>query len=580
MLFHIKNGSSKNRTQNEAAKIVLQHIETFYAKANIPLVSEWYACQRLVKLVNENKKLRDIPVKRRSTPSVQSLVDKTKKDLEKTFKLWPENAEELIKNEQDRKFLQSMKSDRLATFGCFDMKLAQTVQRKEDKEEGMKKLREKEKAYLDNFERTISHSSTPDSDCDEEIASTSDVNFVRENGSKRKKTGTAAFVPNNILQSERLVSLATRMKMMPSQQAAYTEAVIDEIGGDSSKVCLSYAYADRARRHVSETITQNIKDSWIPPKLASLHWDSKLSPKLTNQNIKEERLVIALGDNDEIKILGTPCYKPGGEHKAGEIITQLTNDALTTWNCSNSVVNMVFDTTASNTGHVSAACVAIQKLLDRPLLWSGCRHHIGEIVVSHVFNDLKIEASKSPDTMLFVRLRKNWDKLQTSEIAEINLKPLDLAGFSQDNQTLILACRDEVTQNASSQLSFKRDDYKEFIELCLLFLQGNAEMSSKLRTPGALHKARWLAKNIYLIKIILMEDQIKKLARGTITTQQQVQKIRDMATFLTLVYSNWWLSCGNAVDAPHNDLQFIKQLIQYQSISSTISTIYGSWLER
>ena len=40
MLFHIKNGSSKKRTQNEAAKIVLQQIETFYAKANIPLVSE------------------------------------------------------------------------------------------------------------------------------------------------------------------------------------------------------------------------------------------------------------------------------------------------------------------------------------------------------------------------------------------------------------------------------------------------------------------------------------------------------------------------------------------------------------
>ena len=120
MLFHIKNGSSENRTQNEAAKIVLQQIETFYAKANIPLVSEWYACQRLVKLVNDNKKLRDIPVKRRSTPYVQSLVEKTKKDLEKTFRLWPENAEELIKNEQDRKFLQSMKSDRVATFGCFE----------------------------------------------------------------------------------------------------------------------------------------------------------------------------------------------------------------------------------------------------------------------------------------------------------------------------------------------------------------------------------------------------------------------------------------------------------------------------
>ena len=233
---------------------------------------------------------------------------------------------------------------------------------------------------------------------------------------------------------------------------------------------------------------------------------------------------------------------------------------------------MVFDTTASNTGHVSAACVSIQQLLDRPLLWSGCRHHIGEVVVSHVFNDLKIEASKSPETMLFVRLRKHWDKLQTPDMVDINLKPLDLAGFSQGNQKLILAWRDEVSQKASSQLSLKRDDYKEFIELCLLFLQGNVQVPKQLRTPGALHKARWLAKNIYLIKICLMEDQIKKLPRGTITAQQQVQKIRDMATFLTLVYSHWWLSCENAVDAPHNDLQFIKRLIQYESLNPTISS--------
>ena len=76
------------------------------------------------------------------------MLIKPKKDLEKTFKLWPENAEELIKNEQDRKFLQSMKSDRLATFGCFDMKLAQKVQRKEDKEDGMKKTtRERESLF-------------------------------------------------------------------------------------------------------------------------------------------------------------------------------------------------------------------------------------------------------------------------------------------------------------------------------------------------------------------------------------------------------------------------------------------------
>eukprot|EP00918_Siedleckia_nematoides_P037136 GHVU01080579.1.p2 GENE.GHVU01080579.1~~GHVU01080579.1.p2 ORF type:complete len:105 (+),score=9.56 GHVU01080579.1:160-474(+) len=62
--------------------------------------------------------------------------------------------------------------------------------------------------------------------------------------SRRKHTkvrdGTQAFIPYNILQSPKLVSLATRMKMTPTQQAAFTEAFIEEVGRDVSKVSTSY----------------------------------------------------------------------------------------------------------------------------------------------------------------------------------------------------------------------------------------------------------------------------------------------------------------------------------------------------
>ena len=51
-----------------------------------------------------------------------------------------------------------------------------------------------------------------------------------------KKTGTEAFIPHNILQSPKLTSLAARMKMKPAQQAAYTKALIEESGGDTTKV--------------------------------------------------------------------------------------------------------------------------------------------------------------------------------------------------------------------------------------------------------------------------------------------------------------------------------------------------------
>ena len=77
--------------------------------------------------------------------------------------------------------------------------------------------------------------------------------------------------------------------------------------------------------------------------------------------------------------------------------------------CTDQVVNMAFDTTASNTGHLTAACIAIQLSLGQPLLWSGCRHHIGEVLLSHIFTDLKVETSRSPEVTFLTRLRDNWD---------------------------------------------------------------------------------------------------------------------------------------------------------------------------
>ena len=62
----------------------------------------------------------------------------------------------------------------------------------------------------------------------------------------------------------------------------------------------------------------------------------------------------------------------------------------------------------SFTGHVSAACISLQSSLNKPLLWSACNHHIGEIILTNLFNDLRIEPSyNSHDYSLFKRFKKN-----------------------------------------------------------------------------------------------------------------------------------------------------------------------------
>ena len=93
--------------------------------------------------------------------------------------------------------------------------------------------------------------------------------------------------------------------------------------------------------------------------MVSLHWNSKLLPVLNNPNVSEERPTFLVGTWQETKFPGTPAYpfQLVGDRqvgsKAGDLITQL----LQPWNCASSIVNVAFDTTTSNTGHLTAVCV-------------------------------------------------------------------------------------------------------------------------------------------------------------------------------------------------------------------------------
>ena len=111
-------------------------------------------------------------------------------------------------------------------------------------------------------------------------------------------------------------------------------------------------------------------------------------PSLSSKSISVKRLTVVVGNTHELKLLGVPAYQPGTDRKAGDIQADLTVDLLTLPKCGSSVVNITFDTTALNTGHGTAACVTIQQRLGRALLWSACRHHIAEAILSHVFDDM------------------------------------------------------------------------------------------------------------------------------------------------------------------------------------------------
>jgi len=585
-MFHQREGLQLNRTKYENAKIVLKKIIPFYNKGNIPIITEKKACEKIIILFQKNAKLRELPVDRRSSISAQAKIKETEIELGRTFQIWAQNAEVIIKNEEDLKFLQSMKTDRAASFGSWDKKLASQLQRKEarvKKQEKNRLLAQQECELSTSITCTVEINSSERSSSSEtegDIPFQVPAEAAAKSHCRVTRTGTTAFIPHNILKSPKIVSLATRMKLSPSQQAAFTQAIIEESGGDASKVSVSYATADRSRRTVNKEISHTIQTAWAPPKFASLHWDSKLMIN-KSKNESEERLAIAIGNNKDIKLLGVPAYKPGTDQRSGDIIAQATVQLLQSWNCVDSVVNMTFDTTASNTGHVTAACITLQQSLGRALLWSACRHHVGELILTQVFNDLNVETSKSGEYMIFSRFKKHFDKVPHG--SDETLSSFDKCSVASDSTTLALITewQEKAVAVAEAVVQHQREDYKEFTELCLLYLDNvDKSRSFKFHRPGAVHKARWMAKILYAIKVVLLEKQISLLPKGTITTVTQQLKLRNFVNFVCLIYSRWWITSTSAVDAPWHDLCLYNELLKYSQVDTDISNSGISALNR
>jgi hypothetical protein len=73
--------------------------------------------------------------------------------------------------------------------------------------------------------------------------------------------------------------------------------------------------------------------------------------------------------NGNFKLLGIPIIsKSASDAKVGSLIGESVYDLVNQWQCAKKVVAMVCDTTSSNTGHLTTACIAMQQKLQKLLL--------------------------------------------------------------------------------------------------------------------------------------------------------------------------------------------------------------------
>ncbi|XP_049316715.1 uncharacterized protein LOC125779407 [Bactrocera dorsalis] len=191
------------------------------------------------------------------------------------------------------------------------------------------------------------------------------------------------------------------------------------------------------------------------------------------------------------------------------------------------------------------------------LLWLACRLNILETVLSKVFT-FCFGPSSSPDIPLFKRFQAAWPSIHLN-----NLKPLEKATDKDNlNVNAVNSLLDILMTETQS-----RDDYMELIELSLLGL-GHSLDNVHWRAPGALHRARWMAKLLYAIKIFLFrEEDVFE------TTQREKSQLERFVKFRMLVYVKYWFEAPMAANAPWSDLSLWKDMTTYEAIDPQISEV-------
>jgi hypothetical protein len=119
--------------------------------------------------------------------------------------------------------------------------------------------------------------------------------------------------------------------------------------------------------------------------------------------------------------------------------------------------------------------------------------------------------SNGPDILLFKSFQQQWQFIDKEQF-----KVLD--DNVNDREHIFSFCR--------QQLAVKqpRDDYLKLLELTMIFLEATSSRSIRFMQPGALHRARWIARMIYAIKLCLFHPQfvMTKLEQAIKTANQTI----------------------------------------------------------
>lgn len=366
----------------------------------------------------------------------------------------------------------------------------------------------------------------------------------------RSSRGFEAFV------SEKLAVVLDKCKISDRNAVHLLIATAEALGNNVNKLIINRSSIRSARIEFRKERAKKIRQDYnlANEETVVVHWDGKLLPALTGKGLVD-RLPIVASVNGHEQLLGVPALNTGtGSDQANAVYQTLVE-----WCLTENVQAFCSDTTASNTGRLNGACVLLEQLLEREIVYLPCRHHIYEIVLKSVF-DLKLSGTSGPDVAIFKRFQLAWVTMDTKMFNSGIENCIVMGSVNDVCDDIIKFSIDRLEEN------HPRDDYRELLELTVIFLGGILPNGIHFKKPGAIHHARWMAKAIYSLKIYLFREQFR-------LTVKEETALRNICIFIIRLYIKSWFDAPSAIKAPFQDLTFIKNLLNYIAIDKDTSQI-------
>ena len=358
-----------------------------------------------------------------------------------------------------------------------------------------------------------------------------------------------------------LAATCTTTRTSSRNEMKLVSTLLKAGGADLNNVSLSVSTIKRQRRRKIELEANVIRDSFSSFKdftdtFLVLHFDGKIIMLMDKKT--EDRLAIAVSSPGNLsgQFIASPAISNGTGDTMAKCVFKIVND----YQLIDSVHALVFDTTASNTGKWSGASTIFGLMLERPLLWLACRHHVCELFIKHANIAIRGE-TKGPDDPLFKELQKLFSFIDLDK-RTLWKWPKTARDWRHRRANEVLLWADHHMQKAT----WPREDYRELLELVTVYLGGVVKrvhggqatvVQVQIRKPGALHRARFMASSLYLLKICLFQDQFP-------TERQNIDDAMILVEYIALLHTPYFLKCPLAIPAPRNDRDFWVDLVEYK----------------